>query len=159
MKTIFLKLAWRVIYFAKQARAERVKSEFKSCGTGVRISVDAFLWGVSELDVGDNVSIHAFTVIFGGGGVEIGSGTSISSNCSISSVTHSIPYCDLEENIGKKVIIGKNVWIGMGAIILPGVTIGDYAVVGAGAVVTKNVPSCCVVVGNPAKVIRSFLPP
>lgn len=51
------------------------------------------------------------------------------------------------------VVIGDNVWIGMNAIILKGVTIGDGAVVGAGAVVTRDVPSGCVVAGNPAQVI------
>ena len=48
--------------------------------------------------------------------------------------------------------LGNNVWIGGGAIILPGVTIGDNAVVGAGSVVTRDVPAGAVVVGNPARV-------
>ena len=50
--------------------------------------------------------------------------------------------------------IGKNCFIAVGAIILPGVKIGDEVIVGAGAVVTKDVPSNCVVAGNPAKIIR-----
>lgn len=53
------------------------------------------------------------------------------------------------------VIIGKNVWVGDKATILPGVTIGDGAVVAANAVVTKDVPAYCVVAGNPAKIIKS----
>ena len=52
------------------------------------------------------------------------------------------------------VIIGNNVWIGGGAIICPGVTIGDRCVIGAGSVVTKDVPDDSVAVGNPARVIR-----
>lgn len=52
------------------------------------------------------------------------------------------------------VYIGKNCFIAVGAIIMPGVTIGDEVVVGAGSVVTKNVPSNCIVAGNPAKIIR-----
>jgi maltose O-acetyltransferase len=48
--------------------------------------------------------------------------------------------------------IGHNVWIGGGAIVLPGVTVGDDAVIGAGSVVTRDVPPGAVVVGNPAKV-------
>ena len=51
--------------------------------------------------------------------------------------------------------IGKNCFIAVGAIILPGVKIGDEVIVGAGAVVTKDVPSNCVVAGNPAKIIRT----
>lgn len=52
------------------------------------------------------------------------------------------------------VIIGNNVWIGGGAIILPGVTIGDNVVIGAGSVVTRSIPSNTVAVGNPCRVIR-----
>ena len=53
---------------------------------------------------------------------------------------------------GRPIRIGNNVWIGGGAIVLPGVTIGDDAVIGAGSVVTRNVPAGAVVVGNPARV-------
>ena len=54
----------------------------------------------------------------------------------------------------KPIKIGNDVWIGVNVTILPGVTIGENAVVGAGAVVTKDVPDNAVVVGNPARVIR-----
>ena len=55
------------------------------------------------------------------------------------------------------VYIGKNVWIGLGSIILKGVTIGDGAIIAAGSVVTKDVPSNCLVGGNPAKVIKDYI--
>lgn len=55
---------------------------------------------------------------------------------------------------GLPITVGKNVWIGGGAIICPGVTVGENAVIGAGAVVTKDVPAQAVVVGNPARVIK-----
>lgn len=53
-------------------------------------------------------------------------------------------------------IVGDNVWIGNRAIVLPGVTIGDGAVVGAGSVVTRDVPARTVVAGNPARVVREL---
>lgn len=56
---------------------------------------------------------------------------------------------------GAKTIIGKNCFIGAAAIILPNVTIGDQVIVGAGSVVTKDVPSHCAVAGNPAKIIKT----
>ncbi len=54
----------------------------------------------------------------------------------------------------KQIVVGDDVWLGYGAIILPGVTIGDGAIIGAGTVVTKDVPPYAIVGGNPAKVIR-----
>ena len=60
----------------------------------------------------------------------------------------------LQESNAQPVLIGNDVWIGAGAIVLKGVTIGDGAVVGAGSVVTKDIPAGAIAVGNPAKVVR-----
>lgn len=60
----------------------------------------------------------------------------------------------IEDHVSKKVVIGDNVWIGAQAVILPGVTIGEGAVVGAGSVVTKDIPPYCVCAGVPARVTR-----
>ena len=61
------------------------------------------------------------------------------------------------KSLTKPVNIGKNVWIGGGSIILPGVTIGDGTTIGAGSVVTKSIPANCIAVGNPCKVIKDNL--
>lgn len=55
---------------------------------------------------------------------------------------------------GRPVDIGRNVWIGAGALILPGVTVGDEALIGAGSVVTRDVPAGAAVAGNPARIMR-----
>lgn len=57
---------------------------------------------------------------------------------------------------GKPITIGDNCWIGMNAVVLTGVELGDYTTVGAGAVVTHSFPGHCVIAGNPARVIRPF---
>jgi len=62
------------------------------------------------------------------------------------------------EETARPIVIGDDVWIGGGAIVLAGVTVGDRSVIGAGAVVTKDVPSDVVVVGNPAKIVRRLTP-
>ena len=58
--------------------------------------------------------------------------------------------------IPKRVTIGKNVWIGSGSIILPGVSIGDNSIIGAGSVVNKDIPENSIAVGNPCKVIKKI---
>jgi len=56
------------------------------------------------------------------------------------------------------VVIGKNVWIGANSVILPGVKIGNTSVIGAGSTVTEDVPPLSVAVGNPAKIIKQYVP-
>jgi acetyltransferase-like isoleucine patch superfamily enzyme len=96
----------------------------------------------------------------GKGGIEIGNNVIFGPNTTIWSTSHnihskkSIPYGDKSEDLNAPVKIGDNTWIGLGAIILKGVTIGEGAVIGAGSVVTKDVPPCAIVVGNPGKVIN-----
>ena len=85
--------------------------------------------------------------------IVIGDGTIISENVHIrDSDVHTIVTSNNTPT--KPIYIGKNVWIGVGAIILKGVTIGDGAVIGAGSVVTKDIPAGCLAVGNPAKVVK-----
>lgn len=85
--------------------------------------------------------------------VEIGDQTQIGPGVQILTADHPRDATQRAAGVefGKPVTIGKNVWIGGGAIILPGVTIGDDAVIGAGSVVTRDVPEGVTVVGNPAR--------
>lgn len=86
--------------------------------------------------------------------VEIGDQTQIGPAVQILTADHPRDPAQRAEGVefGKPVTIGRNVWIGGGAIILPGVTIGDDAVIGAGSVVTRDVPEGATAVGNPARV-------
>jgi maltose O-acetyltransferase len=86
--------------------------------------------------------------------VTIGDKTQIGPNVQILTADHPRSPADREAGLefGRPIHIGRNVWIGGGAIILPGVTVGDDAVIGAGSVVTKDVPAGITVMGNPARV-------
>jgi acetyltransferase-like isoleucine patch superfamily enzyme len=136
----------------------RIKSRFKSCGKNVFISPKCIIWSEDCLEIGDNACIHSFTHIFAGGGIVISEGAMISANCSISTISHPVECFNRNTSscISKPIFIGKNAWIGMGAVILPGIHIGEHAIVGAGAVVTKDVPAKTIVVGNPARILRTF---
>lgn len=86
-------------------------------------------------------------------GVHIGSNTLVAGRCVILSHDHCKRVGDNQPYL-MDTYIGNNCFIAVGAIILPGVKIGDEVIVGAGSVVTKNIPSNCVVAGNPAKIVR-----
>ncbi|MDE6100824.1 MAG: galactoside O-acetyltransferase [Paramuribaculum sp.] len=102
--------------------------------------------------IGKNVVVMPGCLMMSAGGITIDDGAMIAANVQLISNNH-----DLYERqiiTCRPVHIGKNAWIGAGATILPGVTIGDNAVVGAASVVTKNVDPDTIVAGNPAKFIK-----
>ena len=105
-----------------------------------------------KVKIGKNVTILNGFQCMSAGGLTIEDNTMISLNCTIATNNHD--FYDRYVITCKPVHIKRNVWIGVNVTILPGVTIGENAVVGAGAIVTKDVPDNAVVVGNPARVIR-----
>ena len=106
--------------------------------------------------IGKNVFINSCCRFQDNGGIEIGDKTMIGPNVTIVTVNHEINPETRINAIPKPVKIGKNVWIGADCTILPGVTIGENSVIGAGSVVTKDVPANIVVAGNPAKLIKKI---
>lgn len=111
-----------------------------------------------NITFGKNVFINFGCTILDCASVHIGENTLIGPQVQIYTATHPLqPQKRLEGlEAAKGITIGKNVWIGGGAIILPGIWVGDNAVIGAGSVVTHDVQEGAVVAGNPAKVIRRF---
>ena len=109
-----------------------------------------------NIHIDDGVFLNFNCVLLDVMPISIGEGTQIGPAVQIYAAGHPIdPEARLsgKEN-GKPVRIGKNVWIGGGAIILPGITIGDGAVIGAGSVVTRDLDAGQIVCGNPAREIR-----
>lgn len=90
--------------------------------------------------------------------IKIGEKTIIGPNVQIYTAVHPINSEERATNVekGKPIIIGKNVWIGGNVTICPGVAIGDKSIIGAGSVVTKNIPANVIAAGNPCKVIREL---
>ena len=112
---------------------------------------------VSCISIGDETTINRNTVIMGK--VFIGKKCSIANNSSIIGSNH--VFSDVKVSIKsqgmdrKGIQIGNDVWIGANVVVLDGISIGDGCVVGAGAVVTKSVPPCSIVVGNPGRIIKN----
>jgi len=105
-----------------------------------------------KVHIGKNVFINSNILMMARGGISIGDNVAVAANVQILTNNHD-PY-ERDILLCKPVSIKSGVWIGAGATILPGVTIGKFAIVGAASVVTKDVPDYAVVVGNPAKIIK-----
>lgn len=118
-----------------------------------------------RIAVGRHVFLGPAVVIYGHGGVEIGDDTLISMHCRILSSNHSVPSSGIpirsQPDICLPTKIGRDVWLGAGVTVLGGVCIGDGCIVGAGAVVTKELPPGSIAYGVPAQVrgYRASTPP
>ncbi|KTD24024.1 MULTISPECIES: sugar O-acetyltransferase [Legionella] len=113
--------------------------------------------GGLEIRVGHKVFINQCCTIYDMGGVDIANLVMIGPNVNIITSAHPLESTKRRAYVeAKPIVIEKNVWIATAATILGGVTIGENSVVGAGAVVTKDVPANSFVAGVPAKVIRSL---
>ncbi len=149
------------LHFRWVSRMARYKSRlmrytFKKAGEGLLMYSPSCIYGREHIELGSHVGIGAFVNIWGQGGITIGDRTLIASNTVITTLTHDYELKDLRNApaVARKVVIGSDVWIGASAVIMPGITIGNGAIVGAGSVVTKDVPENAIVVGNPAKFIK-----
>lgn len=152
---------------------KRLKALFQSCGEEVFIEHGFHMDYGDHITIGDRVFINVNCTIVDGkrpelsklddgkqtkGKVIIGNDCLIGPNVQLLAVSHDVvPQSRLEKhNYVDDIIIGNNVWLGGGVIILSGVTIGDNAVIGAGSVVTKNVDEKSLYAGNPARKIREI---
>ena len=107
---------------------------------------------LDRIKMGKNVMINANLLAMARGGITIEDDVQIAANVQLLTNNHD-PYERMVLPC-KPILIKKGAWIGAGATILPGICIGEHAIVGAASVVTKDVPDCAVVVGNPAKVVK-----
>lgn len=107
-----------------------------------------------NIKLGRNVFINSGCCFQDQGGIELGDGCMIGHQVVIATLNHDLMPERRASMIPAKVTLGRNVWVGAHATILPGVTIGDNSVVAAGAVVTKDVPANCVAAGVPARVVK-----
>lgn len=142
---------------SKKIRAFFARRMFTSMGKNVNIEHGAFFASGKDISIGDNSGLGLNCRV--AGPLSIGNDVMMAPNVSIYTQNHETENIyrpmRLQTAEKKKVTIGNDVWIGANAIILPGVTVGDGAIIAAGAVVTKDVPDFAVVGGNPAKIIKT----
>ena len=127
---------------------------FAGIGAGCDIRPPVHFDYGSNIEFGAGVFLNFGCVLLDVARIRIGDGTQVGPGVRILTADHPRDAVSRARRLefGRPVTIGANVWIGAGAIILPGVVIGDEAIVGAGSIVTRSVPSGATVVGNPARV-------
>lgn len=152
---LFLRLARRIDRWMMERRQEALRTALLTCGTEVQLELPLIIRGPDRVRLGHRVCIGAFSHIWGQGGLTIDDDTLIASHVAITTLTHKPGAPRHADTLEQAPIhIGKNVWIGAHAVILPGVNIGDGAVIGAGSIVNRDVPSGTVVAGVPAKALK-----
>ncbi|MEM9543587.1 MAG: sugar O-acetyltransferase [Cyanobacteria bacterium P01_E01_bin.42] len=142
--------------FNRTLNIENFSQFFGDCGSNLYIEAPFFCDYLYNINIGNNVYMNFNCTILDCAEVRIGDNVKFGPGVQIYTAGHSLNprRRELGYEFAHPIVIGKNVWIGGSSIILPGVTIGDDAVVGAGSVVTKNVGCGITVVGNPARSIQ-----
>lgn len=139
-----------------RAKLTALCRKFRHCGERLFVDFPIIIHEPDKIEIGNDVALGAFVLIWGGGTVNIGDRVMIATHCVIDSQSHD-SYVEqprwTEKNL--PIVIEDDVWLGAGSIIMPGIRIGRGAIVGAGAVVTKDVAPFDIVVGVPAKKIRN----
>lgn len=152
--------AWMARYNSDPAASEADRHAllvelFAGVGEGAVIRPPFFCDYGSNITLGAGVFLNFACVILDVARVEIGDMTQIGPGVQILAADHPRDAAERRAGLesGRPVWIGTNCWIGAGALILPGISIGDDAIIGAGAVVTRDVPPRVTVAGNPARIL------
>lgn len=142
---------------ALEKRFEMLKSMFAEVGEGSYIEPPLHSnWGGRHTHLGKQVYANFGLTLVDDTHIYVGDYTLIGPNVVIATAGHPIEPGLRQQayQYNMPVRIGRNCWLGAGVIVVPGVTIGDNVVIGAGSVVTKNIPSNMIAVGNPCRVLR-----
>jgi maltose O-acetyltransferase len=133
------------------------KALFRRAGRNINIEKGAYFGDGSQIEIGDNSGIGVNCRACGP--IKIGDNVMMGPEVIILTINHKydrldVPMLEQGHDLPEPVTIGDDVWIGTRAIILPGISVGKGAIIGAASMVTKDVPEYAVVCGNPAKVFK-----
>jgi len=139
-------------------RTQIMKSLLGSCGQGVFIETPVHMSYGNHVYLGENFYANFNLVLVDDGEIHIGDKVMIGPNVTLCTTGHPVypSYREMVAHYSLPIHIGNNVWIGAHSVVLPGVTIGDNAVIGAGSIVTRDIPANVVAVGNPCRVLREI---
>ena len=137
---------------------KKLKSLFRQSGNELLIEQGFHCDYGDKISFGDRVYLNVNCTLLDGGHISIGNDVLVGPNVQILTAHHPLSAIERldKKTLVNDVVIDNNVWIGAGAILLPGVRIGANAIVAAGSVVTKDVEASTIVAGNPAKFLRQI---
>lgn len=142
-----------------ELRQKLLRELFASLGKGVSIEPRFHCDYGYNIHIADRVFMNCGCVLLDVCEITIGEDTLLAPNVHIYAATHPLDW-HIRKNrgpeLGRPVHIGNDCWIGGGAIICPGVTIGEKSVIGAGSVVTRDIPAGVLAVGNPCRVVKEI---
>ena len=142
----------------KKERESIIRRLFGKTGKSFLIEQPFYCDYGYNIEIGENFYSNVNCVILDGAKVTFGDNVFVAPNCGFYTAGHAL---DAEQRIqgleyAYPITIGNNVWIGAQVCVLPGVTIGDNTIIGAGSVVTKSIPANVLAVGNPCRVLRTI---
>ncbi len=142
--------------YNEKKRRKVLEKIFKEIGENVTVKEPFHCDYGYNITIGNNVDINYNCVMLDDTTITIGNDVRIAPNVNIFTVYHPLDAIDRKNTIilSRPIVIKDNAWLGGNCVIMPGVTIGKNAVIGAGAVVTKDIPDNAVAVGVPARVIK-----
>lgn len=141
---------------APEPKEAAILSRCAAVGSDVRLRMPVVVYHPEGLSLGSSVDIGEFVVLRASGGLRIGDRVLIAAHAVVTTRGHPDDPPRFGRVVDAPIVIEDDVWIGAGAVVLPGVTVGRGAIVGAGAVVTQDVLPLTVVGGVPARVIREL---
>src|SRR5690606_10792411 len=141
-----------------EERTQILKKLIPHAGAGLWLQPPFYCDYGSNIQVGEKVFFNFNCVVLDVMPVKIGSRTMFGPNVQVYTATHPLHAKERAAGLefARRIVMGEDVWIGGSAVICPGVTIGDRSVIGAGSVVTKDIPADVFAAGNPCKVIRNL---
>lgn len=142
----------------REAQSETLGKIFGRMGKNITVNAPFWCDYGYNTSVGDYFFANHNCQILDGGRVTFGDNVFIGPNCCFTTAEHALDAQQRNEGLeaALPIVVGNNVWIGAGSIILGGVTIGDNTVIGAGSVVTRNIPPNVIAVGVPCRVMREI---
>lgn len=157
LRSLKAALAETMLAWLERGRTRHFQARLGQLGTDVRIFPGLFVERPENVIIGDHVRINVNCMLQAHARIEIGAFTMIGANCLIVTANHDVAkrgFAAFDTQLHRPVTIGRHCWLGAGVTVLPGVTIGDAVVVGAGSTVTKDLPPGGIYAGSPARFIK-----